>query len=168
MDLRRFDLLFVKGKSLVGRVIEEVTRSPYSHVAIAIDDWHVVETDWRYPLKMRHITYRPSEYDVYRYREPFKMYQLVNMEFFLRGCLNAPYDLLQSLTNGLHILTGLPIRDAPRRMNCSETVDKMYKAAGIDLCPEVDGHVTPGDLSRSDKLCKVSFGSDNTPFIFAP
>ncbi|MGF9822608.1 hypothetical protein ABE430_08815 [Brevibacillus agri] len=156
MVLKRFDLLFVKGKSLVGRVIEEVTRSPYSHVAIVIDDWHLVETDWRYPLKMRHMAYRPAEYDVYRYREPFTMHEIVSMEVFLRGCLNAPYDLLQSLTNGLHILTGLPILDAPERLNCSETVDRMFAAAGIDLCPGIDGRVTPADLAASDKLQRIA------------
>jgi len=32
MRLRRFDLLLIKGKTIMGRVIEKVTRSPYSHV----------------------------------------------------------------------------------------------------------------------------------------
>jgi len=155
-QLQSFDLLFVKGESIIGRAVQHVTDSPYSHVAIVIDPWHVVETNWRYPLKVRHIKYRTDQYNIYRYKEPFTLYQLSTMEQFLRWNMNTPYDTIQSLTNGLYLLTGLPIRDAPERMNCSETVDRMFAAAGIDLSPEVLGHVTPADLARSELLYRVA------------
>ncbi|MED0678732.1 hypothetical protein P4S83_00230 [Aneurinibacillus thermoaerophilus] len=48
-----------------------------------------------------------------------------------------------------------PFRDAPDRMNCSETVDRMFAAAGIDLVPEALGKVTPGKLAKSKYLLKV-------------
>ncbi|WP_096466636.1 hypothetical protein [Aneurinibacillus soli] len=70
--------------------------------------------------------------------------------------LGAQYDTIQSLTNGLHLLTGLSIRDAPDRMNCSETVDRMFASAGIRLLDDVLGEVTPGELAQSEYLMKVS------------
>lgn len=156
MELRRFDLLFVRGRSLIGQVIQAVTRSPYSHVAIVLDQWHVAETDWKYPLKVRHLTYPAGTFDVYRYRGELTAVQVAAMERFLHEKLTTPYDYLQTITNGLYLLVGLPIRDAPGRMNCSETVDRMFAAAGIDLCPAVLGQVTPADLARSEKLQKIA------------
>jgi hypothetical protein len=156
VELRRFDLLFVRGRSLIGRLVQAVTRSPYSHVAIVLDQWHVAETDWRYPLTVRHLSYPTDTFDVYRYRGELTAEQLTAMECFLHEKLTTPYDYLQSITNGLYLLVGIPIRDAPGRMNCSETVDRMFAAAGIDLCPAVLGHVTPADLARSEKLQKIT------------
>lgn len=153
MNLRRFDLLFIKGESLIGRAVRCVTGSPYSHVAIVVDEWHVAETDWRYPLQIRHLGYRPEEYDIYRYKDSFAPYQLY---IILRWNLNTPYDTLQSLTNGLYLLTGLPILDAPNRMNCSETVDRMFAAAGIRLTAAELGKVSPADLALSNQLQRIA------------
>jgi hypothetical protein len=156
MELQPFDLLFCFGKTWIGRVISRVTRSPYSHVAIVLDVWHVAETDWRTPLQVRHLSYRPNEYDLYRYQGVLTATQQAAMRQFVESMLRTRYDTLQSLTNGLHLLTGLPIKDAPNRLNCSETVDRMFAAAGIDLVPGALGKVSPADLSRSEKLLKVS------------
>lgn len=156
MELRRFDLLFVRGRSWVGRLVQTVTRSPYSHVAIVLDELHVAETNWRYPLKIRHIRYRQQDYDVYRYYGELTPEQQTVMNVFLREHLNTPYDWRQSLSHGVYLLTGLPIYDAADRMNCSETVDRMFAAAGIDLCArQPDGRVTPADLAQSDKLIRI-------------
>lgn len=156
MKLQPFDLLFCFGRTRIGRLISRLTHSPYSHVAIMLDDWHVAETDWQTPLQVRHLSYRPGEYDVYRYRDMVTESQQAAMHQFIKSMLRARYDTLQSVTNGLHLLTGIPIRDAPDRMNCSETVDRMFAAVGIDLVPGALGKVSPADLSRSEKLMKVS------------
>jgi hypothetical protein len=156
MELQPFDLLFVYGKTWIGRAICRLTNSPYSHVAIALDAWHIAETDWRTPLQVRHLWYRTDEYDVYRYQGMLTATQQAAMRQFVESMLRTRYDTLQSLTNGLHLLTGLPIKDAPNRLNCSETVDRMFAAAGIDLVPGALGKVSPADLSRSEKLLKVS------------
>lgn len=156
MVLQPFDILFVYGRTRIGRLVSRLTNSPYSHVAIAIDAWHVAETDWKIPLQVRHLQYRPNEYDVYRYRGAITVTQQVAMHQFIQSMLLAQYDTIQSVTNGLHLLTGLPIRDAPDRMNCSETVDRMFAAAGIDLVPGALGKVSPADLSKSEYLFKVS------------
>jgi hypothetical protein len=156
MELQPFDLLFCFGRTWIGRVISRVTRSPYSHVVIVLDEWLIAETDWRMPLQVHPINYRPTDYDLYRYQGSFTVQQKEAMKQFIMSSLGTRYDLLQTVTNGLFILTGFPIRDAPDRMNCSETVDRMFAAAGIDLVPGALGKVSPADLSRSEKLMKVS------------
>ncbi|RNB72190.1 hypothetical protein [Brevibacillus panacihumi] len=156
MDLKRFDLLFVRGSSPLARLIQWVTRSPYSHVAIVLDELHVAETDWRFPLQRNHNNYPPWQYDVYRYRGELTAAQAAVMTEFIHAHIGTPYDFLQTVTNGLYLLTGLPIRDAPNRMNCSETVDRMFSSAGISLTTLDVGKVTPADLVRSSNLQKVS------------
>jgi hypothetical protein len=152
MELKRFDLLFVRGQSPLARLIEHVTDSPYSHVAIVLDEDHIVETDWRFPLRRNHNNYPTWLVDVYRYCGEFDGWQIEAMDAFIQEHIGTPYDFWQTITNGMYLLTGLPIRDAPNRMNCSETVDRMFATAGIDLCPGVNGQVTPANLARSGLL----------------
>lgn len=156
MQLKRFDLLFVKGRSPMSRLIQWVTKSPYSHVAIVLDELHVVETDWRQPLAVKHITYRPEEYDVYRYVGELSEQQEESMYNYLLKSLGKEYDYIQSITNGLYKLFGFPILNVPYRANCSEEADMMFLAGWIDLIANAPGLVTPADLSSSQYLKKVS------------
>ncbi|WGV59386.1 hypothetical protein QIH01_28605 [Brevibacillus brevis] len=50
MNLKRFDLLFVRGSLPLARLIQGVTNSQYSHVAIVLDEYHIEETDRWFPL----------------------------------------------------------------------------------------------------------------------
>ncbi len=156
MELKRFDLLFVRGHSPVARLIQWITKSPYSHVAIVLDDMHIAETDWRFPLQRHHNNYPPWQCDVYRYRSELTAAQVDVMSAFIQQHIGTPYDFWQTVTNGLYLLTGLPISDASGRMNCSETVDKMFAAAGIRLTSGDIGKVSPADLVRSSLLQRVA------------
>ncbi|MGG4440494.1 hypothetical protein [Brevibacillus fortis] len=156
MNLKRFDLLFVRGSSPLARLIQGVTNSPYSHVAIVLDEYHIAETDWRFPLQWNHNSYPPKQIDVYRYRGELESWQEEAMTGFIRKHIGTPYDFWQTNTNGLYLLTGVPIQDAPDRINCSETVDGMFAAAGINLTPDAIGKVSPADLVKSSKLQKIA------------
>ncbi|MGN7469632.1 hypothetical protein [Brevibacillus sp. SAFN-007a] len=159
MELRRFDLLFYKGDSWIGKIIMGVTDSPYSHVAIVLDDLHLVETDWRYPFQIRHLEYRPDEYDVFRLKETLSNLQKHRMQQFINEHLRTPYDLKQSLSNGLFILSQgrIHVMDAANKMNCCESAYKMYQTAWIELLPErPKDYLTPGLLASSEKLIQVA------------
>jgi hypothetical protein len=156
VELKRFDLLFVRGRSLIGRVIRSVTDSPYSHVAVVWGPGEIADTDWLRPLDRRPQSVITDPFDVYRYRGTITLEQAAMMQDFFREHEGTGYDFIQSLSHGLYLLTGWPIIDDAKRFNCSEFVDRMFKKAYIDLYPVVDGHVTPGDLARSDNLFKVS------------
>lgn len=153
--IKKFDLILVKGDSIIGEIIEEVTDSAYSHAMIALDNMHFCETDWTFPLKINHRSYPNSQIDVFRYQRELSDYEEQVMSQFIFEHLNTPYDLWQSITNGLHILFGLPIKDAKDRMNCTEVVVRMFKEAGIILGHKNDGDWTPEDLARCPLFIKV-------------
>ncbi|MEK3745858.1 hypothetical protein NST23_24605 [Brevibacillus sp. FSL K6-0770] len=92
MDLKRFDLLFVRGQSPLARAIQWFTDSLYSHVAIVLDDMHIAETDWRFPLQWNHNNYPPWQYDVYRYRGELTAVQADVMSTFIQEHIGTPYD----------------------------------------------------------------------------
>ncbi|WP_139491803.1 hypothetical protein [Brevibacillus dissolubilis] len=150
--LQRFDLLFVKGESVIGRTIRRVTGSPYSHVAIVLDPWHVAETDWRYPLKVRHLNYPRGTYDVFRYQGELFHTQMMAMDDFLHMHISTPYDLVQTVTNGLNLLCGTPVINDHGRMNCTEFAARMFGAAGV-LMPAV---ITPGEFSQHPQFRKIA------------
>lgn len=158
MELKRFDLLFVRGRSLIGRAIRSVTDSPYSHVVVVWGPDEIVDTDWLRPLRVRSPSVITDPFEVYRYRGNITPGQEWAMEEFFRKNEGIGYDIIQSFSHSLYLLTGLPLIDDSKRFNCSEFVDLMFKAAYIDLCPAVDGHVTPGDLAQSEKLYRVELG----------
>lgn len=157
MELKPFDLLFVRGDTpIISKMVSRITNSPYSHVAVVTGKRTVVETNWWYPLQERFLRYHPSSFDVYRYSGEFSSSQLDSMESFINNNIGADYDLWQSITHGIYLLTGLPITDDAKKFNCSEFVDRLFKSAEIDLSPEVDGHVTPADLAKSNLLTKIN------------
>lgn len=154
--MQRYDLLFVKGKSLQSKVIQAVTDSPYSHVAIVLDSYHVLETDVRYPLQIRHLSYPVSMYDVYRFHRELTENEKARMEAFIKDKLQTKYDLARTITNGLFVIAKIPIMNAMQRMNCTEAAYELYKAGGMDL----EANLTPKELATSKKLIKIQRGRD--------
>ncbi|WP_026678228.1 hypothetical protein [Fictibacillus gelatini] len=150
--MQRFDLLFIKGTTLSSKIIRAVTSSPYSHVAIVLDSYHVVETDIRYPLQIRHISYPKRKVDVYRFYRDFTEKEKAAMKSFIMENLHTQYDIVRTVSNGLFIMAKIPIMNAVKRMNCTEAAYEMFLAAGIDL--EVND-LTPKGLVNSKKLIKI-------------
>lgn len=149
--MQQYDLLFIKGDTVNSRIIKFITRSPYSHVAIVLDNYHVMETDIRYPLQIRHTSYPINSFDVYRFHRELTDNEKSLMDAYLMEKLQTKYDIARTISNGLFLLFNIPIRNAVKRLNCTEVAFDMYKAAGIDLGAEL----TPRDLSTSSKLFKV-------------
>lgn len=85
MDLKRLDLLFVSGRSPLAGAIQLFTDSPYSHLAIVLDDMHIAEMDWRFPLQRHHNNYPPWQCDVYRYRGELTAAQVATMTEFIQA-----------------------------------------------------------------------------------
>lgn len=152
MKLQRFDILAVKGETLTSKIIQRVTGSPYSHVAVVLDRQHVVETDIKYPLKTRHLNYPSHMYDVYRFDRSLTPYEVRKMNEYIEGHKGTPYDLARTISNGLFIIFKIPIRNAVQRLNCTEAAYDMYKAAGIDLAP-LD--LTPEGITAAERFTKI-------------
>lgn len=149
--MQTFDILFYSGKGLVSRFVQNVTKSPYSHVALVISERLVVETNWSFPVSIRPNEYEPKEYAICRVEltkeQADKIYE------YIEKTLGSKYDLGQVIYHILHARFGTKIVNNPKLFTCSEWVDKAFKYAGVDLIPcEVDGSVTPADLFNSSRI----------------
>lgn len=153
IQLQRFDLLFVYGTSMVGRVISELTDSPFSHVSIYLNESTVVETDWSRPFGPYPMTYQPSDFEVFRFIGTLTHEQQIKMMEFLVLHMGTPYDFIQSITEGVQeFVPPSPLFDSPKRFNCSEAAAKLYRAGGIELPTAL----TPGELSQIPLFKRVS------------
>lgn len=154
--IKKFDILLYKGKSPIAKLIQHVTNSPYSHVAIVLDEYHCLETDWKYPVKIRHLKYKKNQYEIMRYEE-LSEEEKEYMGKFINIYLNTQYDFKQVISHWLNLSFNFTISNSNSRFICSELADRMYKYAGIDLLPKfMNGSVTPADLSRSTKLINIT------------
>jgi len=153
------DLVFFKSTSLIGRIITKLTKSEFSHVAMATDETHIIESN--YYIKTREIELTPdraSHIAIYRVNEltPEQAERVVQ---FARMLIGTPYDFVGILVWFIRLLFKWNIPNLVNDLNrmwCSELVDVAYSSVGIDLVPEQPyGDVTPEDLVKSSKVSLV-------------
>jgi uncharacterized protein YycO len=156
MSVQPCDLLFYKGKGMLSRIVESVTDSPYSHVALILDSLHVVETDFFRPVNIYHISYPKGSYDIYR-AEGLSSQQAQRIIEYTMTVLGQDYDLIQSLSHLTNRCFGFPLVNFQHLKNCSELVDLAFKHAGFPLLDnDFNGTVTPGQLSLSRRIKRVT------------
>jgi hypothetical protein len=150
-----FDLLFYRGKGIVSKAVKQFSDSPYSHVALVLDEYHLLEANWNHPLSIRHISYRRSDYDVYRV-VGLEERQKEKIREYIQQTINAGYDYRLVISHVFHyFFKGKLIHDE-NRFDCSEWIDLAFMYAGVNLLPyRLDSLVTPGELADSDKLILV-------------
>lgn len=154
------DVILVRGNTpVISRMIRWVTGSEYTHVGLAVNEDLILEIDINRDLAIRPIS-RHEDYDVYRYRHGLDPKQIKNMrEIALHAALiNKGYDWVRILQFACEKLfySKKAFHDK-NRVICSEFIDNIYAYVGIDLVPDKqDGNVTPGQISASPLLIKVS------------
>lgn len=152
--MRQFDIIFVRGRGVFGKLIRFFTNEQFSHVALVIDDFHVLETDWKYPVGMRHLKYRSSEYEIKRCSESLSDEQKTEIIQFYKRELKRGYDWKYLLYRFLFIFFKVKIQNDKYRYTCDEIILEAYKCAGISLLDD-DVMLTPGSLSKSKYLFQV-------------
>jgi hypothetical protein len=151
------DIIFFKGKSFISKIIQKLTGSPYTHVAIAISSDTILEADRFIKVRLRSI--RDHEvYCIMRYPGLTKYQQST---IFAGGTsfIGAKYDYIHVLTWFVKLVLnkgGYGFIDNANRVYCSELIDRLYLLAGIDLVPDrADGDVLPSHLLDSPLLTQV-------------
>lgn len=149
-------ILCFRGLSLVSRLIQLQTRSPYSHVAILTPDNTVIEA-WHRPLWRGAVTESLSvsslhspgtPVDVFEVQEYFN--QTILMDF-LREQKGMPYDW-----SGVgRFLTRRPAIEN-QRWFCSELIAASMERAGLPLSNLAPHYLSPRDIAASPLLKKVS------------
>ena len=158
-QLRTGDLLLFRGNRLLSGVIERLSDSPYSHVAI-VARWH--DRVVAFQADLRGVEVLPASTMVCKYSGkvdwwalkqelrdgPFKAEQLFNTALTLLG---VKYGYLRLVELGLRIMLGRTLnpKDAhatPDSLFCSEFVSRCYRNASGDL---LDVNKTANDASTS-------------------
>lgn len=149
--MQPFDLLLVKGESIVSNTIKKLTDSEYSHVAVVLNEHCIYETKINKPFQAYVNDYEPHEYDIYRMKDKLTPFQKYTMQRYLMENQNVKYDLMKTVSNGLFILFKFPIIDVANRLNCVESAKGVYFAGGINL-----NGITPQEISENECLIKVT------------
>lgn len=152
------DIILVRGKTpIISSLIRWFTNSEYTHVGIAVGKNHIYEIDMN--AKMGIHPMKHEDYDIFRYKHGLTREEMHIMKNYAieQAIQNQGYDWLKIIAFALEkFFKGPFLYDTINKEVCSEIVDKIYAAAGIDLLPDrVDGHVRPADLANSPLLYKV-------------
>lgn len=153
MNLQPYDLLFYKGNDFISNIIKKETNSPYSHVALVLDDKHLIEIDKSYNLRIGHLGYSKQSFDIYRLKEPISFGQQMAINEYIYETINSKYDFIEILDILLLKFFKFTIKNDPNKFICSSWInDCLWSAAGIELSNKE--YPTPQELI-SDKLYKV-------------
>lgn len=152
VKLQPFDIIFYKGNSIISKTIRYFTVSTYSHVGLVLDDLHIVEIDWKFPLKIRHLQYKSNNYDVYRVKvltntQKEKMLEFISLK------LNTEYDHWENFRFLLWKYFKIKTKDDIDKFNCIEFVVDCFKYAGVNLSDK--DIVSFNDLIYSERLIRI-------------
>lgn len=143
------DVLFVRTKGVIGALIRWLTRSEVNHVALAVDEEHILEVQPETGVRIIKNPY--TCYTRARLRRTLTSAEQAAIVRTARFLVGRRYDwsLIGAL---LFRLFGwrIPLfRNSPSRWICTEAVDYAYLVAGIDLLPRRGLEVTPEELMGS-------------------
>ncbi|PSL40802.1 permuted papain-like amidase YaeF/Yiix C92 family enzyme [Planomicrobium soli] len=153
--LEQFDFIFYKGETPIARIIQRLTNSQYSHVAMVIDPLHLIQLDWKTPVSIQHLAYPISQYDVYRLKVALTEKEKAKVIFFIREWISTGYDWKLIISRFFNILLATPIVSSADRYNCDELIVDAFRHVGINLI-EYDIQLTPDALSKSKLLYNVN------------
>jgi uncharacterized protein YycO len=144
---------------LVDLGISWLSKSEYCHAAIAVSSTEIIEA--QYGILTRRVVNPYEDYDIYRLADRgLTVGEVERMGIFSTATVGTSYDKLAIfcwfLRLALHWKKKAFWRDN-HTYYCSELVYGAYRAAGIELLPNIDraGDCTPGDLAKSSLLTKV-------------
>lgn len=119
--MRAGDVVFVRGNSIVSKAIRFFDKGRFSHVAIAVSDTHVIETNWNMRSKIVEFYY--DDYEIVEL--PLTDEQRVRVIVEAKLLEGIPYDYLQIL-----FLMFASRLNNPRYFICSELVYTILKNVG--------------------------------------
>ncbi|MGM7685228.1 hypothetical protein ACSVDA_24285 [Cytobacillus sp. Hm23] len=153
MDLQEFDIVAYKGESLISKIIRFSTHSPYSHVAFVLDDLHVLQLNWNTPTVVKHLEYKPHQYDVYRLKQALTEKESDRVRRFIYNKLNSKYDFKFIFSRLLYLLFNTSLYNSKKPYNCDELIVDAF--IGMELTDD-QTLLTPYTLAQSDMLMKIS------------
>ena len=157
------DILLFSRPEGSSKLISWLTRSPYYHVAICEDVWHVIEAR---PRGIVRRDMRTGEGGYVFEVIPMRDGSGVRALDWARLQVGGKYDgvgLIELILDRLFARFHLNVKPRKNRFTCAEFVAEAFEQAGVRLFPDVaTPDVIPGDFSRLLKSQSVD-GPRTTP-----
>lgn len=149
--MRPGDILFVRTRTVWGAIIRWLTRSPVNHVALAVDDEHILEVQ---PETGARIIKNPYREYILGYCPDLTDEQRQGIVAVARSIVGRRYDwsLIGAILFRLFGWRSCWFREHPYQYICTEAVDHAYLSVGIDLVERRKSDLTPDDLLHSPRL----------------
>jgi hypothetical protein len=151
------DVIFYRPEGPIGWIISKVSRSPYSHVSLAIDSDTVIEADRFVKSRFADLLYNKEIHHVYRLRDitEEQRQKIVEVASTFTG-IEYNYSKIISLFLRLVFnVTKSPFNNA-NKLICSDIIDKAFIMAKV---PRADTNnmmnLTPQELLSEYDLVRV-------------
>ncbi|QIA28507.1 putative papain-like amidase enzyme [Phage f2b1] len=157
MDIQPGDVIFYKPTSLVGWIISKLTHSDYSHVALAVDAYNIVEADKFIKSRVSNLYYVDSINSVYRLNNATddQKHIIVNHALTMVG-MRYDYKQIFGLFLRLTFRKDYSTFNTANKYICSEIVDTAFLMADV---PRKDtrnlGDISPQELFEKYDLIRV-------------
>lgn len=150
------DIIVVKSRTLIGKVIRWTTKSWASHVAVYIGDGYVFEArpGGARTVPLTNYEGKKWDYKIYRLEAPKRL-----IEKFINALIQKTgrgYDYGQIASIAVERLCGLKIKAQNKQLAiCSEIIYESAKEVGIQVPEITQAYITPGDFESWKILRKV-------------
>lgn len=130
------DIVFVRGTSLISRIVRFFDRGQFSHVAIAVSDNEVLESNWN--MKSKIVEFHYDDYEIVTLDLTYV--QIQSVPAIARQLEGRWYDYLQVLS---YVFDGR--LNNPRHLICSEVVYNVLSKVGYMNDPSLRD-IKPNEL----------------------
>jgi hypothetical protein len=144
----------VRGSGAISGIIEGVTHSPYSHVAIVVKENELIEAQGFRPVGYQALDFYSGCADVYTCDE-LTDDDRVAIARYAEGFEGRHYSYLLDIYELLRYTLGVTLMPGKdwQPINCSTLAAAIYRKRGYDLWRSIRLPV-PGDIPRTPRLRK--------------
>lgn len=146
-DIECGDSIFVRGNGPFSRTVRKVTKSPYSHVAVALTDGILIEAKAR-GVRVAHFDeVIKDDFDIGKLQKDIDMQEFILTALKFAGYRYDYSSLFWFPIDG--IFRGENKFSSPHEVICSELAVRVYRAYGFDVFSDIFyGDITPAILSE--------------------
>lgn len=154
-DMKKGDIINVKGTSLMSRLIMIITRSEYSHSACYAGGKKIIESDWS-GVQLKFLSEK-TKYDIYRHIHATEEQLEIAVNWMIERA-GAKYDFMGLIWIGMNKLRiRKKKQDGVKKFWCSELIADGYLNAKIKLNVNFNTFkVSPQDLSNDERMMMIS------------
>lgn len=122
------DIVFVRGNSLISKLIRLFDKGRFSHVAIFVSETHIIEAE--YNTKVRIVPFSYKDYEIVHLN--LARYEQSHIKRLARRFIGKQYDYVQIFRLLIELRFGLKLfsRNTPKQVVCSELVGYFLEELG--------------------------------------